>query len=270
MSEVVENEVVEEVDVMQEALDDFNSDLNIPVEDDFDTPIEIDEKETTSEVETEETAIEDSEEKTDGEEVKEELHHLKHFNGDKDVTYDELIALAQEGIDRKRIVGQRDEARNDPRLAVADRINKLSELYEYSNVDKLVDALYNSYDEQQGQEAGTTTNKINDDTKKAQELEQAEADKPYNDFVSKYPDVKADEIPQEVWSKVNSGESILKAYDDFVGNTKEQERNKEVDALKAEIAILKKNTDNKTKTKTGSIEGKSDGVKQESYLDIWD
>jgi len=271
MSEVAETEVVEEVDVVQEALDDFNSDLDTPVEDDFDTPIEVEaeKEETTPEVETEETNAEVSEEKTDGE-VKEELYTLKHFDGNKEVTMKELTDLAQMGMDRERVVAQRDEARNDPRLLVADRINKLSELYEYNDVNKLVDALYNSYDEQRGNESGTTTNKINEETKRAEAEAQEKADKPYKDFVNKFPDVKAEDIPQEVWNKVESGENLLKAYEDFNNSVKDSETNKEIEALKAEIAIMKKNSENKTKNKTGSLEGKSDGTKQEAYLDIWD
>ena len=159
MSEVVETEVIEEVDVMQEALDSFNDDIDTPVDtDDFDTPIEIEEPKET----TDETAekSEESTEEVKEEETKEELYQLKHFDGDKEVTMKELTDLAQMGMDRERIVTQRDEARNDPRLVTADRINKLSELYEYGDVNKLVDALYNSYDEQQGNEIGTTTNNI--------------------------------------------------------------------------------------------------------------
>jgi hypothetical protein len=44
--------------------------------------------------------------------------------------------------------------------------------------------------------------------------------KMFKQFLEAYPDVKADEIPREVWLKVNNGIPLLYAYENYLRNTK--------------------------------------------------
>jgi hypothetical protein len=277
----VETETVEqEVDNFQDALDSFNDDLDTPVEEDTtvedDTPVV---EETEEEVKEE--SVEENEESEETADADEELYTLKHFEGDKQVTMKEMQDLAQMGMDRERILTQRDEARNDPRLQTADKIEQLSKLYDYEDLNKFVEDLYAGYDTSKADKEGLTPEmvkqqRINDEKEKSlQAKEEAlKSETKIQDenarFVEKYPDVKPSDIPEQVWTDVNKGVDLTEAYDNYINASKESETMAELEKLKEEIAILRKNAENKSKVKSGSLEGKTDGKTEEGYLTIWD
>ena len=273
----VETETVEqEVDAFEEVLDSFNDDLDTPVEED--TTVEDD---TPVIEETEEKSVDENEESEETADADEELYTLKHFEGDKQVTMKEMQDLAQMGMDRERILTQRDEARNDPRLQTADKIEQLSKLYDYEDLNKFVDDLYAGYDATKADKDGLTPEmvkqqRINDEKEKSlQAKEEAlKSETKIQDenarFVEKYPDVKPSDIPEQVWTDVNKGVDITEAYENYINASKESEIMAELERIKEENAILRKNAENKSKVKSGSLEGKTNGKTEEGYLSIWD
>ena len=268
-------EAVEEVqdDSLNEALDAFNDDIDTPVEEPQDTPVEEEVEEPTEEPE---------ETKEESEEPTEEKFLLKHFDGDKEVTKEEYQAYAQKGLDYDRIKTQRDEARNDPRLSTADRLEQLSKLYEYDDIGKFLDDLFGSYDRQKAESEGTTAENIKRERMNAereQELdskqkaleEETRIQEENSRFLDKYPNVKSEDIPQEVWKEVGNGTDLLTAYERHVNASEKSELAKKLEAMEKEMAILKKNAENDNRVKTGSLEGATDTKgAQEAYLAVWD
>ncbi len=271
----VEVETVEQ-DTEADVYDSFNDDLDTPVEED--TTVE----DITPDVEEteKEESVEDNKESEETADADEELYTLKHFEGDKQVTVKEMQDLAQMGMDRERILTQRDEARNDPRLQTADKIEQLSKLYDYEDSNKFVDDLYAGFDTQKAEKDGLTPEmvkqqRINEEDKKSiQAREDAlksetKTQDENSRFIEKYPDIKPNDIPEEVWTAVDKGVELTEAYETHINASKESENMAELEKLREEIAILKKNADNNSKVKSKSLEGKTDKG-EKGYLSIWD
>ena len=89
-------------------------------------------------------------------------------------------------------------------------------------------------------------------TEKAKQAEEQAKQKDYNDFMTEYPGIKAEDIPTDVWESVDKGKSLVDAY-----------AKHEMKQIKAELAEFKKGSKaNETNTKnalnsTGSINGNS-------------
>ena len=263
-------------DIESEVFDSFNDDLDIPVEEnkeeetlEVETPSE--ENEESKEV-VEEVKEPEVEEAT---ETKEELTTLEHFEGNKEVTKEELKQLGQKGLDYDRVKGQVQELR-----PTHDRLEKLSKLYEYENIDKFIDDMYSGYDQKKADEDNVSPESIKFDREadekneladeklsqiNTKENEQAE----YTEFLSKYKDVDIDTIKPETWVEVQNGKTLSQAYENQLKSEETTSYKSELELLKKEMAILKTQNGNATKTPDG-IGTKTDSNKQESYLAVWD
>lgn len=93
--------------------------------------------------------------------------------------------------------------------------------------------------------------------------QKTQQEKMYQDFLEAYPEfndtTKANEIPQEVWSKVKEGKNLTDAYNEHLV----KEYKKQLEALNAKEEAAKANQAN-AQTSTGSV--KSEGTPSVGYI----
>lgn len=222
--------------------------------------------------------------KTEKEEAAEETDQftLKHLDEVKTVSKEEVVTLAQKGMDYDRLK-QKSEERYmalesekklmESRVAIFDEIAKRGG---FGDVDELIE---NIQAEQLAQRTGVDTEtalqqvRLERREKALAEKEKRltgettsrnKVDEDARAFVEKHPNVDFGAIPKEVWDKVNAGESLLSAYDGFTADKERKELAAENERLKAELEAAKKNADNKSRS-TGS----ATSAGKDSVSDPW-
>lgn len=207
-------------------------------------------QETTSNVETQ----------SQQEEVKAEpFLKIKHLDKEYDLTLDDAKTYAQKGFDYDRIREKYDSSK-----PVLSFVEELAKDAGYQDVNQYLEAAREWKRQQQLEEL--TSNNIPEDIakeimenrqfreqykiKEAQIQEQERQTKEYDLFLKSYPDVKADQIPEEVWNEFTSGKSLVDAYAKYENNLLKQElaKYRETEAAK------QKNAEN-SQASTGSVTG---------------
>lgn len=250
------------------------------------TPAETDEPEQ-EETDTAETHLEDgaaedaAEPEVRQEESADQRFELKHLEETRSVDRDEVIRLAQKGMDYDRIREERDNVRPELKLYK----DFLSELADESGltVTELIDSVRAKRLEASEKEKGNEISEVDallrvqrereaaQKAKPAEEsIERVEKEKPsevqaeesrresFARFAREYPDVKAEDIPAKVWQDFAANKGDLADIYARHENT----------ALKAKIAAMERNEDNR-KRSTGSR--KSSGAKAKDMFDsAWD
>jgi len=156
-------------------------------------------------------------------EKKPDLHKIKVLHEEKEVPYDELIALAQQGADYKRVKSQFEEANQEKQFVEKMAKNfgmsveqykresekaaeeaKRSELVSQGIPDELAKEIIESREFRK--EAQTEKEKV-----AAKERRDREA----SEFLKEFPNVNAETIPKSVWDDVNAGIPLVHAYSRF-------------------------------------------------------
>lgn len=204
---------------------------------------------------------------------------LKNRDETRQVSESDLIAMAQKGWDYDTVRQERDQLRQyrseaDPALAlIKEYANRLSmtvpQYIDHCRKEELkskgMTEQQAAYEiQQQNREADLRSReqalnaKEQQQTSVAQRAQQAAADrrKAIQDFYAAYPNVKPNEIPQEVWAEVAKGTSLTNAY------TMHENRR-----LQAELAAERQNKTNQASA-PGSLGGNN--VTDQDELDrIW-
>jgi hypothetical protein len=206
-----------------------------------------------------------------------ELFDLKFMGELKQVDKDEVVVLAQKGLNHDHMREERD-------AAIAEK-NKFTPYEEFLqelaadrgvSIDELIDATRaqtlaqkEGIDESvalgrvklQRQEKALQSEREALKRQKEQKSQEDEAEaKRQEDFLAfakEYPDVQPKDIPQEVWLDVQAGKSLLDAY------TKHENKR-----LKAELETAKLNLKNKGRS-TGS-RSTAGQTKNDKWFDGWD
>lgn len=179
-------------------------------------------------------------------EVKEpERFTLKHLDNRYDVTLEEMRSLASKGLDYDRT-----------KQKVAEYEAFFKEISDGKTPQELMDAVRAArLAKEKNIDQDTALERVKVDRERAQlDEEKAAANKAAEekqrrsadiaDFAKRYPDVKAQDIPREVWDAVNKGQSLSSAYATY--ETKAlRER---IKALEAEKLALQQNEKNKERT----------------------
>ena len=170
-----------------------------------------------------------------------ELFTLQYRGEQIQVTRDEVITLAQKGRDYDTVRQERDQLRQyrqeaDPALSLVKSYAQRNGL----SVEQYIDTVR----KQELLIAAQT------------QARQAARKQGMVDFLRAYPDVKAQDIPREVWDRVARGESLTAAYT--------MHRNQQ---LEAELAAERQNKQNQGRT-TGSLSAQREGAGQ-SEIDKW-
>lgn len=246
------------------------------------------ESEGADQQQEDETEESQEEEPAEGDDTAEEqaeadqpLFELKHLGETKQVNREEVIRLAQKGMDYDHIRGERDTARTEvKRLQEFESFLKELADSDGVTVDDLMDrtrAQVLAQRENLDPDVALQRVKLNRErqsfeAKKAQEAqaqrEQEEANRrrqeDFMTFKNTYPDVDPKAIPQEVWDKVRNGASLTHAYTQHENKTLREE----VEAWKKKAETAELNNKNKERS-TGSQKSAGTSTKEEEFDRLW-
>lgn len=243
------------------------------VEEDDGDEGETDEVTTEADQPTEEPKPEDTKDaekpaETEPEQKTEEedqFLELKHMDTVRKVNRDEAKVLAQKGLDYDRIRGERDAMQKD--YAQLKKYESfLNDLKgDFPSIDAMMtDTRARMLAEKEGISYADAVAKVGVMQQGAQpqqtQVQQGQPKVPAVDqFVQKYPGVKAEEIPQAVWDEVKRTGDLVGAYENYQ-NTKVKDE--KIKNLELEIETLKQNQKNAARstgsaTSSGKTSGKS-------------
>ena len=244
-----------------------NDSVDTPVEDvmdlfptDHDVEEEVVADETTEEPETDESTTdetegEESEVETTEEETEEvetvaldelELKVLGETKLLKDIPRDELQPLLQKGSDYDRVREKLNTSQDE-----INEWKEISEMFEMTPQE-----VRDTLKEQKFNQLAGDTRDVNDVRREYEANRKSLNDKMYERFVDKYPDVKVDELPQEVIEAVKSGKDLVNVYDEHNKSVESTTKNKQIHKLEAKIAEL----ETKMGVKTQNTKSKKKGV----------
>jgi len=212
---------------------------------------------------------------------------LKHLGEVKEVGTEEMTALAQKGLDYDRQKGDYEAFQkrvNDIGGidALRERSAFLEELAAASNVtiEELIDSTRAGIlAKKEGIDIKTARERVNlqkrERALEAREQKTAEKEKTDEaaekrqadiaDFIKAHPNVKADEIPEEVWRAVGQGDTLTNAYTQFELKRLREENEK----LKARAETAEKNAENRKKS-AGSVQSAgAKNTKTDPFDEAW-
>jgi len=262
------------------------------VEEGEDVPnVDADDAGEADQPETEEETAAEGEEKPEGEdgagkaeEQKEsdQTFELKHLDETRTVNREEVIALAQKGMDYDRIRGKLDELRGVETVAsenqsYAEFIKELADNAGIT-VEQLIDstrariltdraakegralsqteALEQAKQTREARAQAMQQGKEAQEARNRQEKFREEAAR----FRTLHPDVKADEIPPEVWKDYDESGNLADAWNKHVN----RQLTAENESLRKELETLKQEAKNAARS-TGSL--KTAGASQKSAIE---
>ena len=283
-------------EINTQATPEVSADLNdIDVSDiDFGADTEAEPSEETTEETTPETDEADPQKQTEDEADKDETKTeeqpketdqftLKHLDEVKSVSKDEVIALAQKGMDYDRLKAKSEEryaALVAEKAAYDTQFADLTEIATdsgYKDVAEMIDGVKAAKMVERGDcpDVQTALKQIRLDKREKALAEKEKSSQTAVDaktkidsdaraFIDKFPSVDFATIPKEVWDKVNAGASLVDAYREHTDEKAKSELAAENKRLKDELEATKKNADNKARS-TGSIASAG----KESTKDAW-
>ena len=225
----------------------------------------------------------------EGEPNQAESFILKHLGEERKVGRDEVVTLAQKGLDYDRIREKWDGVKDDVQrlrmyedflgeLAKArggdgDIVDEINALIDETRIRTMLAKAEADGTELSPAAAAARAVKARTDflpaNTPAQDTEEARQEKVREDIVrfrEGYPDVKMEEIPQEVWNAVDrNGGDLLGCYQRY-----------ENQKLKEELKNLKKELEGQTQQKknkarsTGSTKSVGTGTKRDAFEEGWD
>lgn len=239
---------------------------------------EVSEENTAEPAETTEQTAEPAEQPEQAGEDQPELFELNYMGNVEKHTREEMIALAQMGRDRDRILQQRDAAQqfktqHEPLISDLGRVAKLVNM----EAEDLVLSIEKNILRQQGKteaeadaitRANRTERKLEAyETREQQAQAQQNAaqermQREFRDFVQRYPGVDAKTIPNEVWQDVRNGETLVNAYGKHEMNQLKAENQR----LQQQLAARAQNIKNKQNS-LGSMQSGSATPKTDTFLD---
>lgn len=232
-----------------------------------DTAEEADQQ-TTEPVETEEAEPTETEQpKDDG---ADQYLELKHLGEVKKVTKDEATVLAQKGMDYDRIHGKLDEA-NTELAKLKGYESFLKELQgDFATIEDLMnDTRARVKADKEGISYEDALAKVKEANKPKEEpapqptitkesvFEQM-AQESITAFLQKYPTVKADKIPKEVWDDMQLTHNLVASYERYTAMQK----------LAQENETLRKNAENKARS-IGSMKSSGSKSQRDEIDEMW-
>lgn len=217
---------------------------------------------------------------------------LKYLGREVEVGSEEIVTLAQKGMDYDRQRNAHEKLKGDiEALGGMDKLRDnedfLKELATLSGVsveevkDELRVSLLMKKEnvtkevarqrvELQKREKKLTEKEAKITETEAEATAQKKRDDDFSAFLDKYPTVRGQDIPQEVWDAWKNGESLLAAYEKHLTKKELEEARAEIQRLKSEKEISEKNADNRRKS-TGSMKGAGDkSATADPFTDGWD
>lgn len=247
------------------------AEIEEPVEIDDDNDLFSDYSEPTSEEEKEaEQSEKPAEEKPQAEKADGQKIKLKHLHEEKEYTLEETVALAQKGMDYDRIRADRDtlKASKDKESAVIDHYARMSGMTREAYLDLLDKQRDESIIQAEMASVRAKHPEVGDDLareiaeiraeREKVKIEQAEAEKkkaeeeaknkPWVDFVVRYPEQAKNPPSPEMMAKLQMGLTPIEAMLEL----EKEQKDKEIAELKDKLEAKEKNQKNKEKA-VGSV-----------------
>ena len=221
---------------------------------------------------------------------------LKHLGEERKVSRDEVVQLAQKGLDYDRIREKWDSVKDDvPRLRsyekflaelASSRGGDIEALMDETMTQILINRAKAKGEELNPSAAAAQAVRMRMQNGWAPAAEETEAgakgnlgadggnvgrpavdaNEMVNRFLAEYPTVRAENIPKEVWDEVNrNGGDLVKAYRGFE-NKRLAEENKR---LKKDLEDAKQQQKNKERS-TGSTKSVGSSSKRSAFDEGWD
>lgn len=207
-----------------------------------------------------------------------ELFELNWLGQTQKHTREEMIALAQKGMDRDRILQQRDAAQQY-RTQHESVINDLDRVAKQFGLEPtaLLQTMEANFLRQQGKsqaeaEAIIRANKSErqlqgyqsreQQAQRQQQEAQERQQRDMREFVQRYPNMDYKTIPAEVWQDVRKGETLVNAY----GKYEMQQLRAENQRLQQQLSAKAQNEANQQKSLGSMHSGVSD-QKTDTFLD---
>ncbi len=209
------------------------------------------------------------------------LFELKHFGEVRTVNRDEVVTLAQKGMDYDKVRTERDTARS--RHAELEQF--LQELAAPNgwSIEELMDQTRaNVLADKEGIDQGVALQRVKLDRdrrafeaqqQQAQAAQQAQSQEgqrvqqSFQRFIREYPDVDPKEIPKEVWDAFGTGQDLAGSYARWE-NKQLRQRMQELEAKQTALEQNEKNKERSTGSQqTASVEGakKRDPIDEDWY-----
>ena len=257
--------------------DSESSDEDFDLSEPTDNPVE--EVEEPAEEPTEEPAEEPEQDSAEPVEEEEgsQLYTINYLGNEEKLTWDQVKELAEKGRNYDHVKEERDSLRGDKeKYKDADRYAAfLQELADKSGltIDEQIDRTHALWLMNEEADKGNDISEADallrvqrNRTAKQQEETKPEEPDPEETanqaaiqrFVAVYPDLKAEDIPQEVWDEANKVKDILGPYQKYL-----------ISKLQTENSQLKQNEKNKERS-TGSRKTAGASAKPDSFDEGWD
>ena len=225
------------------------------------------------EAEAEETAAEPEQTETD------QSFELKHLDEVRTVNRDEVIQLAQKGMDYDRVRGKYDEAK--PQIEWysknATSVKWMEDIAQKQGMtfEELVDQTRAQIMADETNQSLAVCRGIVANERKAAELEKEKArmDTPearkqrdIQDFIREYPEQakNPEALPKEVWAAVNNGETLVNAYRAY----ELKEVKAQLEQQKIEAARKAQEEKNRARS-TGSLSTSGKSTADAEFESIW-
>ena len=225
------------------------------------------------EAEAEETAAEPEQTETD------QSFELKHLDEVRTVNRDEVIQLAQKGMDYDRVRGKYDEAK--PQIEWysknATSVKWMEDIAQKQGMtfEELVDQTRAQIMADETNQSLAVCRGIVANERKAAELEKEKArmDTPearkqrdIQDFIREYPEQakNPEALPKEVWAAVNKGETLVNAYRAY----ELKEVKAQLEQQKIEAARKAQEEKNRARS-TGSLSTSGKSTADAEFESIW-
>ena len=204
--------------------------------------------------------------------TEEELIDLVYNGQTQSLPRSQIIELAQKGMNYDHVKGQLDGYKN------SDTQKLLAKLVADTGIspDEYLGRVLGSIGDRQVQELADAEgispelarrlfdaeNKVKDyEASEQSRQSNAKFDKMLQNFAKNHPDVRAEDIPPEVWAKVQAGADLEGVY----ATHKNSQLQGEIDTLKATIEQLKQNKMNEQKA-VGPVRGEQAGKDEDAFL----
>lgn len=183
---------------------------------------------------------------------------LKYNHEERELTLDEVVPLAQKGLNYDKIQAKLQELEKNPALAYVEKVAKANNM----TVDQLIEAWQRADEQAEIQQLAERENvpyeiaerlyKVEKETNQIKtalqteqqtKAEQEKQQREFAEFLENYPDVKAESIPKEVWEyRERTGKTLTDAMTWY-----------ENQQLKNELKILKQNLENVKKAPVNGV-----------------
>lgn len=256
-------------------LSDDTSDAESDTEDAAESEDTGSEEDTTKEEPAESEAPKEEDEQTETEEQQEEKGHqlytLKTPKGEKQCSIDEVLVYANKGMDYDGMRQDRDRLRDFLKEMAAPLNLSVEELIDNTRARMLIQQKKEAGEELSEMEALTIIQRNRaekqaeaqaSDEKAASEAAKAQM---IRAFVSEFPDVKATDIPADVWAECSRTGDLAGAYRKYADGLKDSE----IKRLTKENETLKQNQKNKDRS-TGPRRSAGAATPKDPFDEAWD